>query len=210
MKFLPISRPSFFSLASLAVIALGAAAACSSTTASTPTGTSGSSGTSGGTAASAADCASRCEAKFTKCGGDAASSKSNCASQVCNASPSAEQLTCLEGKACDAIAGAMSFAALCPGSASTSGGTSGGTSGTPTGAMCGTATCAAAEYCSLTYDSSAKAWTPSSCKKVPAACSMKDASELCSCMKTNSGCPTSGLVSTKCSQDNGSLSFGCE
>lgn len=156
-----------------------------------------------------------------KCGGDAASAKSNCSSQVCNANPSADQLTCLEGKTCDSIAGAMSFGALCPGSASTSGGTSGatsggtsgatsgGTSGT-TGATCGTATCAAAEYCALTYDSSMMAWTPSSCKKVPAACTSKSAAELCGCMKMNSGCPTSGLVSTKCNQDNGNLSFGCE
>jgi hypothetical protein len=29
-------------------------------------------------------------------------------------------------------------------------------------------------------------------------------------MQMSSGCPTSGLVSTKCSQDNNSLSFGCE
>jgi hypothetical protein len=110
--------------------------------------------------------------------------------------------------------GRQSFGALCPGAASTSGGTSGatsgGTSGTPTGAMCGTATCAAAEYCALTYDSSMMAWTPSSCKKIPAACTSSGAAELCGCMKMNSGCPTSGLVSTKCNQDNGSLSFGCE
>jgi hypothetical protein len=29
-------------------------------------------------------------------------------------------------------------------------------------------------------------------------------------MQDNAGCPTSGVVSTKCSQSDGALSFGCE
>ena len=218
MTLFPSSRSSLtlVTFASLASLVL-AAAACSSTTSSAPAGSSGTSGTSGssGAVAVSADvCASRCEAKFTKCGADAASAKSNCSAQVCNASPSADQLTCLEGKSCDAIAGAMSFGALCPASSGTSGGTSGatsgGTSGTPTtGVMCGTATCASAEYCGLTYDSSAMAWGPGGCKKVPDACTSKSAADLCDCMSANSGCPTGGVISTKCSQSSGGLSFGC-
>jgi hypothetical protein len=198
--------------ASFAALTIGAGG-CSSTTSSTPTGSSGTSGTSGGTPLSASDCASRCEAKFTKCGGDAASAKSNCASQVCNASPTADQVTCLENKSCDDIANSMSFAALCPGSTSTSGGTSGmtsgGTSGTPAGASCGNATCSATQYCELSYDSAMMAWTPGSCKTTPAACASKGAADLCDCMQMNSGCPTSGVINTKCSQSNGGLSFGC-
>jgi hypothetical protein len=195
--------------------ALGAllAVACSSSTASTPTGTSGGTSgtaTSGGTPATAADCSSRCEAKFVKCG-DTTGGKSNCMSQVCSASPTADQLTCLENKTCDEIAGAMSFTALCPGSASTSGGTSGGTSGstTTTGVTCGSATCSASQYCALTYDSTAAQWNDGTCRAVPAACTSSSASELCTCMSKNSDCPTSGLVNTKCNQDNGNLKFGC-
>jgi hypothetical protein len=137
--------------------------------------------------------------------------KADCSAQICNNNPSADQLTCFEGKSCAAIMGADGFAALCPGSASTSGGTSGGTSGTPTptGVTCGSATCSASQYCSLNYDSAAGTWTDGSCKAVPAACTSSSASELCTCMSKNSDCPTSGLVSTKCNQDNGNLKFGC-
>jgi hypothetical protein len=95
------------------------------------------------------------------------------------------------------------FASLCPGSSTTTPPATGG-------ATCGSATCGTGEYCSLSYDSTAKEWKAGSCKKVPSACTSSSASDLCTCMKENSGCPTSGLVSTKCSQDNGALAFGCE
>ncbi len=197
------SLASFAFVASLTVVA----AACSSTTSSTPTG---SSGTSGAPPASAADCASRCEAKFLKCpGADAPSAKANCAMQVCNASPTADQLTCLENKSCDEISNAMSFATLCPASTGSSGGTSGGTSGTPAGVACGSATCGATQYCQLNYDSSAMTYSDGSCKAVPAACASKTGGDLCTCMTDNTGCPTSGVVSTKCNQSNGGLRFGC-
>ena len=192
---------SFFAALTLAAIA------CSSSTGSTPTGSSGTSGsgTSGGTPASAADCASRCEAKFTMCGDAPANVKSDCSSQVCNASPTAAQLTCLEGKSCADIAGSMGFTSLCPGSASTSG----GTSGTPAGVTCGNATCSATQYCRLSYDSSAMTWNAGSCATTPAACTSKGPADLCDCMQMNADCPTSGVISTKCSQSNGGLSFGC-
>jgi hypothetical protein len=214
-RFFSAISASTLSIALTSAFIAATAIACSSTTASTPTGTSGGTSgtaTSGGTPASAADCASRCEAKFMKCGGDAPSAKSNCSSQVCNASPSAAQLTCLEAKSCDEIAGSTSFASLCPGSASTSGGTSGGTSGTsgtPAGVTCGTATCGATQYCALNYDSSAMTYSDGSCKAVPSACAAKTGGDLCTCMTENAGCPTSGIVSTKCNQDNGGLKFGC-
>jgi len=190
-----VSSRSVFTLAAIAF----ALAACSSSTTGTSSGTSGS---SGGVAASAADCASRCESKFTTCGADAASAKSNCSSQVCEASPTGDQLTCLENKSCDAIANSTGFASLCPAASTT----------TPPsmGATCGSATCKSTEYCSLSYDSAAMAWNPSACKAVPAACASKGASELCTCMADNSGCPTSGVISTKCNQSNGALSFGCK
>jgi hypothetical protein len=195
------------SVFSLTVITF-AVAACSSSTTGTgaSSGTSGTSGSSGTTATpvSAADCASRCEAKLTTCGADGATAKNGCSAQVCNASPSADQLTCLEGKTCDQISGSTGFASLCPAATTT----------TPPpvtgGAMCGTATCATGEYCSLSYDSSTMAFVTSGCKKVPATCASKGASELCTCMKDNSGCSTSGLVSTKCSQTDGALTFGCQ
>lgn len=173
----------------LSTIALGAllAVACSSTTASTPTGTSG--GTSVHVAASAADCASRCEAEFMKCGDDAATAKSNCSSHVCNARPSAEELTCLEAKSCDSIA-SLSFGAFC--------------------VTCGGATCAATEYCALNYEYSGMTYSAGgSCKAVPASCASKTGDDFCTCMKANAGCPASGVVQTKCSVDNGGLSFGC-
>jgi hypothetical protein len=76
--------------------------------------------------------------------------------------------------------------------------------------MCGTATCGTGEYCSLTYDGATSAWKPSGCKKVPAACTSSGASGICTCMKDNSGCPTSGVINTKCNVDNNTLSFGCD
>lgn len=108
----------------------------------------------------------------------------------------------------------MSFAALCPASSGgtsggTSGATSGGTSGGTMGVTCGTATCTATQYCALSYDSSAMAWNPGSCKAVPTACASKSAADLCDCMSMNAGCPTSGTIVTKCNQSNGGLSFGC-
>ncbi len=202
MKLPRASRSSFPMFAAMTIAT--AIAACSSSTSGTSSGTPGTSGTSGSAAASAADCASRCEAKFTKCGADATSAKGNCSEQVCGASPTADQLTCLEGKTCDAISASTGFASLCPATTTT-------TPPTPTGGgKCGSATCATGEYCSLSYDSSAMAWAPGSCKKVPAMCASTGAAELCTCMKSNSGCPTSGLVNTKCSQTDGVLSFGCE
>jgi len=147
------------------------------------------------------------------CGDTPANVKSDCSSQVCNASPTADQLTCLEGKSCSDIMSSMGFASLCPGSASTSGGTSGMTSGdtsdTPAALMCGNATCSATQYCRLSYDSSAMTWNPGSCATTPAACTSKSAQDLCDCMQMNADCPTSGVISTKCSQSNGGLSFGC-
>ena len=219
MTFFSLSRSSSFSTLSTLTIALGsalvavAAMACSSTTASTPTGTSGgtSGTTSGGTPVSADACASRCSTVLTKCGDTMA--KDDCTATICNNTPSDSQLTCFEGKSCAEIMGATGFAALCPGSTSTSGGTSGatsgGTSGTPAAAMCGKATCTSGQYCSLNYDSSAMSWSDGSCKAVPSACTSKGPADLCDCMKMNAGCPTSGLVTTKCNQDNGALSFGC-
>jgi hypothetical protein len=206
MKLFSFSRSTLvFALSSFALAAVG----CSSSTSGTPTGSSGTSGATT-TPASADVCASRCEAKFTTCGGDAASAKSNCASQVCNASPTVDQLTCLEEKSCDAIAGASSFTSLCPASSTGTGTGDGGGTTTPTGVTCGSATCSASQYCALTYDSSARTWSPGSCKTTPTACASKGPADLCKCMQDNTGCPTSGIVSTKCSQNNGGLSFGCK
>lgn len=198
------------SCAAFALVVLGMAAsvtACSSSS-SDSGGPGSSSGSSGGTGTgsqtvSADDCARRCESKFKGCGADDTSAKDGCSAQVCKGNVTGDQLTCLENKSCDQISGAASFSALCPASTTTE-------PEKPAGATCGKATCASGEYCGLTYDSSTSAWSPGSCKKVPAACENKGAGELCTCMKDNSGCSTSGVILTKCSQSNGALSFGCQ
>jgi hypothetical protein len=150
------------------------------------------------------DCARRCETKFKGCGADDTNAKDACSAQVCKGSVTGDQLTCLENKSCDQISAAPSFSVLCPSSTTPTEPTK------PAGASCGNASCGSGEYCSLTYDSTAKAWSPSACKKVPAACERKGAAELCTCMKDNSGCPTSGVITTKCSQADGALAFGCQ
>jgi hypothetical protein len=183
---------------------LGCSSSGSNGSGSTPS-SSGSSGaaSSGAQTVSADDCARRCESKLTACGADAANAKSACAQQVCGGSVTGDQLTCLDGKSCEQISGSASFSALCPASTGNPQPTP------PAAASCGKATCTSSQYCDLGYDSSASTWSPSSCKSVPPACAGKGGAELCTCMKENAGCPKSGVVSTKCSQADGALSFGC-
>ncbi len=164
----------------------------------------------------------KCNSEYSKCfGADYKSGKfsGSCGPYItctqacpCNdtactskcAAPTSECTTCLQGFS--------SCSQQCPVPACATGGSSGssGSSGTPAGTTCGTATCATGEYCSLSYDSSTSAWKDGSCKKVPSACTDKGVSDLCTCMKENSGCPTSGLIVTRCSQSNDALKFGCQ
>lgn len=115
------------------VLGLVSVAACSSTgDSNSPSGTSsGASGNSSGTSGSApvtqADCSTRCQTKGTSCQAPSEQISQACA-QICGGGATAEQMTCLEGKSCSALAAAESIDELCPGSSSGSSGTS-GTSG---------------------------------------------------------------------------------
>ncbi len=79
---------------------------------------------------------------------------------------------------------------------------------------CGNTPCAASEYCELSYDSKAEAWSPSRCVAYPAKCSAPqsafDSSDACDCIdKASHVCPTSGTALSSCQAVNGALGFGC-
>ena len=79
---------------------------------------------------------------------------------------------------------------------------------------CGKAACATSEYCELSYDSKADAWTPSRCVAYPSGCaapkSAESTSDVCECIdKASHVCPSSGTNLSSCQSANEYLAFGC-
>ena len=191
-----------------------AAVACGSSDSAAP-GSSGTPGAGTSAAASTADCEQACSSKATGCGASADEAKQGCAT-LCGSSPTRDQVSCLSAKSCGELKATSGLDQLCP-KASAPAAT---TQGTPTAdttkaaGTCNGATCdASKQFCSMTKTTDAAGneseWTATKCLDRPTACAAKSGAELCTCMKASTYCPNSGIISTDCSESNGSLSFGC-